>query len=453
MSKSKPKVLGPYTPTLILHGGAGAISRANLPPELYGRYRRSLLQYLHDTRKMLESGRDALDAACYAVACMEDDELFNCGRGSVFTLAGTIEMEASVMVCSVDGADGSPGWVKRAAAVSLLTETRHPILLAKELLLEAGDGVQGYPRSMHVHLTGRQVEQWGWTDRGLERKDRDWFWTKRRWEEHLRDLQSAEQVTIGGGVDGIREEMANEENRGRTSLPSQGTVGAVCMDSWGNLAVATSTGGLTNKKVGRTGDTPTVGSGYWAESWDQARWGDEDERKQVKRSWTSRISDALQAGFGDVLQDCLFQRRPSDYIALPSDPLLIQPSDKKLRPRRRAVAMSGTGNGDSFLRTNATRTAAAMCRFGPRGVSLEEAVTAVAGVDGELQRSAGDRWMRTGEGQGGIIGIELDGESRTGKIVFDFNCGGLWRAWIDGKTGQERIMVFRDEYEDTIIDQ
>ncbi|RMZ87834.1 hypothetical protein DV736_g4936, partial [Chaetothyriales sp. CBS 134916] len=114
---------------------------------------------------------------------------------------------------------------------------------------------------------------------------------------------------------------------------------------------------------------------------------------------------------------------------------------KRPAERQRAVAMSGTGNGDSFLRTNAVRTAAAICRFS--GASLGTAVSDVSGPGGELEQSAGDRWGETGEGEGGIIGIEVDGF--TGKAVFAFNCGGLWRAcYVDGVA---KVMVFHDEYE------
>ncbi len=108
----------------------------------------------------------------------------------------------------------------------------------------------------------------------------------------------------------------------------------------------------------------------------------------------------------------------------------------------RAVAMSGTGNGDSFLRTAGVRTAAAIARFAPRR-SLASAVTEIAGPGGELQRSAGDRWHKTGEGEGGIIGIEM--VNGVGRVVYDFNCGGMFRTWIDDD-GTERVMVFRDEY-------
>lgn len=107
--------------------------------------------------------------------------------------------------------------------------------------------------------------------------------------------------------------------------------------------------------------------------------------------------------------------------------------------------MSGTGNGDSFLRTNAARTAAAIARYAEtskRKVSLQNAVTAVAGPHGQLQQSAGDKWKRTGEGEGGIIGIELI-EDR-GHIVYDHNCGGMFRAYVDDN-GHAHFGVFQDE--------
>ena len=99
---SQEKSPGRLKPSLIIHGGAGAITRSNLPRSLYQQYEASLLQCLTSTKALLDQGASALDAACHAVSQMEDDPLFNCGRGSVFTRKGTIEMEASVMVASVN---------------------------------------------------------------------------------------------------------------------------------------------------------------------------------------------------------------------------------------------------------------------------------------------------------------------------------------------------------------
>ncbi|KAF7585080.1 hypothetical protein BBP40_000841, partial [Aspergillus hancockii] len=182
------------------------------------------------------SGSTALNAAVHAVSLMEDDELFNCGRGSVFTSAGTIEMEASLMVTSLlpDPNNNTP--IKRGAGVMGLKNVRHPIQLAREVLLRTGEGDDG--GSMHEQLVGPFVEEKG-REWGMEFMPDEWFWTERRWEEHRRGLEGKpESVSF-----------------------SQGTVGCVCLDAWGYLAVATSTGGLTNKWPGRIGDTPTLGAG------------------------------------------------------------------------------------------------------------------------------------------------------------------------------------------------
>ena len=435
---------GNFKPTLILHGGAGAITRANLPHELYDKYERSLLSYLISTEAQLDAGKSALDAACYAVSLMEDDPLFNCGRGSVFTTSGTIEMEASVMVTSVDRSEPQAGHIKKGAAVSLVRNTRHPILLAKEVLLDAdrSHGLGG-TSTMHCHLSGASVEGWGFDERGLERKADEWFWTKRRWEEHRRGLES---VADARALD----------------LPSQGTVGAVCMDSFGNLAVATSTGGLTNKAPGRIGDTPTIGAGFWAEAWNERHMPHSEGR-----SWHARFVLSAQFRVAELLRDCFPQSlTPSKhYLALEKSSRETDANATAHRDQWRAVAMSGTGNGDSFLRTDAARTTAAICRYSTEYVPFADAVSQVTGPGGELQRSAGSRWNRTGEGQGGIIGLEVcsrgsstghefDGRKKrlkTAEVVFDFNCGGLWRAWYvrpDPNSDVEcpQVMVFREPF-------
>ncbi len=505
---------GPYAPTLILHGGAGNITRENLPPDLYAQYESSLQTYFDSTRQWLYSGASAVDAAVHAVSLMEDDPLFNCGRGSVFTEKGTIEMEASVMVASVDPDRGGrdensmAAEQKRGASVSLVRNTRHPIILAREVLLEKPNGQAS---SMHCQLSGPNAEEWGWKQRRLERKGDAWFWTKRRWAEHLRGLQK-DGVGEGSRADSALDQddsnmgLGDEKER---FLPSQGTVGAVCMDSWGDIAVATSTGGLTNKKVGRIGDTPTLGAGFWAESWEEqvehpdpaseARCAVVDVKPKTI-TVGDRLSRAVDAGFGDLFHGCLPHGSGADeqddglfslaLEALSKDRLPIanvieeQPRSRpaptmpfKKAPvaskpgtthRRRAVAVSGTGNGDTFLRTAACHTTAAICRYATQGrnaqpISLATAVHMTAGSDGQLQKSAGDRWKVTGEGQAGMIGIEVWSDLNdfgdktkthyaakqprpTGRIVFGFNCGGLWRAWMDEKTGKGRVMVFRDNY-------
>ncbi|KAL5358796.1 N-terminal nucleophile aminohydrolase [Aspergillus floccosus] len=425
-----------FKPTLILHGGAGNLERSRLLPDLYAQYHASLTRYLRSTKTLLDSGASALDAAVHAVSLMEDDELFNCGRGSVFTSAGTIEMEASVMVTSATGAS-YPGSLKRGAGVMGLRNVRHPVQLARESLLRTGITADGRPvddgGSMHAQLAAPYAEERA-RDWGLEFMPDEWFWTRRRWEEHRRGL---------------------EGKRGGLAM-SQGTVGCVCLDARGDLAVATSTGGMTNKWPGRIGDTPTLGAGFWAEAWEEdgdekggrmvyapqggrrRRRRREDEGEGERGFWDVTLGECVEPLFGKVEQRGRLSRAPT----------------------KRAVAVSGTGNGDSFLRVAAARTACAMLRFSAVE-TLASAVNAVAGPGGELQRSAGSRWGVTGEGEGGIIGIEAEMEMgtcegmsdekrlRRGKVVFDFNCGGMWRAWIeDGADGEEieRVMVFREPY-------
>ncbi|KAL3452609.1 nucleophile aminohydrolase [Aspergillus insuetus] len=463
-----------FKPTLILHGGAGAIHRSALPPDLYARYHASLLSYLRSTKHLLENGATALDAAVHAVSLMEDDELFNCGRGSVFTSAGTIEMEASVMVTSAvpsqDVTNEHAGF-KRGAGVIGIKNVRHPIRLARKLLRQTGQDANGNPvdtdgggGSMHSQLAGPYVEDLA-REWGLEFKPDEWFWTKQRWEEHRRGLNKDE-------TDSHSTLRADEAH----TYPSQGTVGCVCLDQWGDLAVATSTGGLTNKFPGRVGDTPTLGAGFWAEAWD-VDVGDAIPPSigivsgmqyiQPKRRITMPTTGGKSI-WDMTLADCL--PGPSSFLRG-----TFEPSDSQLNPplfsyepyidqkpslprrKRRAVAVSGTGNGDSFLRTAAARTACAMTRFSKNTVSLADAVSAVAGADGELQRSAGRRWNKTSEGMGGIIGIEAEFDDedtalssvlRRGKVVLDFNCGGMYRAYIEDVDGEEieRVMVFKEPY-------
>lgn len=430
-----------FKPTLILHGGAGDIRRADLPPELYAKYESSLQSYLRSTKDLLNNDATALDAAVHAVSLMEDDELFNCGRGSVFTSAGSIEMEASVMVTSVEENEHNPnpnqnqGLMKRGSAVSGLRNVRHPIRLARESLLRTGYDVNGRPNgdggSMHMQLAAPFVEErakkWG-----LEFMPDEWFWTKARWEEHRRGLEGKDTAA--------------------SSFPSvvaQGTVGCVCLDRWGGLAVATSTGGLTNKWPGRIGDTPSMGAGFWAEAWDfidsapssSSRWRELDDMDQIGGETTGEplLSSSQEPEQNNNMRS-LFNGWMSSFVqkAVPNTnntststytPVATTdteqsnaqqqnrayiPEESQTPPRRtkrRAVAMSGTGNGDSFLRVNAARTASAMLRFSPPSslsssppMSLSKAITAIAGPNGELQSSAGKRWGVTGEGSGGIIG-------------------------------------------------
>lgn len=367
------------------------------------------------------------------MALFEDDPLFNCGHGAVFTRDGINELEASVMV--------SRGFAKRAAAVAGLRRVRNPILLARGML-ERGDadlaaGVRSastapdgaaVARDLDVPSARGHTLLYGETAEtlarlyGLEMVDPGYFFTQTRWDEHVSGL---ERERRGGGL----ASWSAEEY-----LP-QGTVGAIALDEDGIVCCATSTGGLTNKLTGRVGDTPTAGAGFWAEEW--LEHGGLTGMSRGRAKLAISLSDTLKG----IMADCW--PAPFAYTPVPGQ------GDARLVTTR-SIALSGTGNGDSFLRVAAARTVAAIARFA--GASGRVALTRVAGPSGELQQSAGDRWGKTGEGEGGIIGIECavvrdsNGavvEARS-EILQDFNCGGMFRAWI-GNNGEAQVRIWREE--------
>ncbi|KAK3941407.1 Isoaspartyl peptidase [Diplogelasinospora grovesii] len=421
-------------PRLIIHGGAGNITSATLSPDQYREYRTSLLtivsktnEYMHTPVANPQDGcPTALDAATYAVALLEDNPLFNAGHGAVFTRDGINELEASVMV--------SRGFAKRCAAVTGLRMVKNPIKLARKIL-EHGDQdltptpPPSHPTSAcmtwrdvpsaqgHALLHGETAETLA-RQYGLEMVDHGYFFTQKRWDEHIRGLErERDQARQAGTASWSSKEYL-----------TQGTVGAIALDEKGVLCCATSTGGLTNKLTGRIGDTPCPGAGFWAEEW--------------------TVPTPSETGPAVVLSDSL---RGLIADCLPT-PLLYRPAARDAVTTTRGLAVSGTGNGDSFLRTAAARTACSMARFA--GQPGNVALTQVTGPGGELQKSAGHRWGRTGEGEGGMIGIECtivrdsEGdvvEAKT-EILQDYNCGGMFRAWVDD-SGAVAVRIFRDDIE------
>jgi len=433
------------TPRLIIHGGAGNILPSNLPPQKYKAYHDSLLRILSHTHHFLTSpssfplatasSASALDTVTFAVTQLEDNPLFNSGHGAVFTRDGVNELEASIMV--------SKGKKKRGVGVMGLQHVKNPIKLAREMLLRGekdleggngehrgpmlssladgpGTGAQGHCQ-LHKLSAEKLAEEWG-----LEMADEKYFFVQARWDEHINGLKKEQK---GEGIATWDQE----------EFVPQGTCGAVALDSEGVLAVATSTGGMTNKLTGRIGDTPTLGAGFWAEEWEEDHVSKEEEMLR-QQGPVLVLSETLKG----LMADCF----PSltTYMPVPTDEQgLLRSGDRVFR----STAMSGTGNGDSFLRINAVRTASAIARYRPK-TSLQEALTEVTGPGGELVKSAGDRWRKTGEGEGGIIGIELtvvsdaNGEkkSATSHIVDDYNCGGMFRAAVD-KHGKAVMRVWK----------
>jgi L-asparaginase len=412
MTSSHPKN-GPITPRIIIHGGAGNISKRTIPRDLYATYQTSLLSILSASNTLLSlPGATSLDIATHAVTLLENDPLYNSGHGAVFTRAGENELECSIMI--------SNGYRKRGIGCMMLQHVKNPIKLARELLIRGEE--EGSESGDHCQYSGPFVEGLA-EEYGLEIVEKSYFWTKKRWEEHKRGLIESEK-SRRLGTQGLSEWE-------KDNYIPMGTCGAVVIDSFGTICVATSTGGLTNKVPGRIGDTPCMGTGYWAEQWF------DDARKMVYQQQVvaSPIEKMSRGDLGGLLGDCL----PSIGGGAPA-PVAYE-DEKHPKPKvRHAVALSGTGNGDSFIRMAATRTAAAYSRFSAK--PLSKATTWMVGRGGELQKSAADRWGKTGEGQGGMIGIEAVGEKV--HVLFDYNCGGLFRAWTE-EDGNMKCLIFRED--------
>jgi beta-aspartyl-peptidase (threonine type) len=211
---------------LAIHGGAGTILRQAMTSEREQRYRQALSDALDAGQAVLKKNGTALDAVEQAVRVLEDCPLFNAGKGSVFTYDGRHEMDASVM----NGKDRSAG------AVTCVTGVRNPVTLARTVMEQSG----------HVLLAGEGAHAFA-RRMGLPFEPEDYFFDAYRHEQW-------QQARKEGAV-----QLDHSDKK-------FGTVGAVALDAAGNLAAATSTGGLTNKQFGRVGDTPLIGSGTWADN-------------------------------------------------------------------------------------------------------------------------------------------------------------------------------------------
>ena len=217
---------------LVIHGGAGTIDRANMTPEKEREYRAGLERALAAGYDILKRGGSSLEATEAAVRVLEDDPHFNAGRGSVFTSAGTNEMDAAIM----------DGKTLAAGAVASLKHIKNPISLARLVLEKSG----------HVMMDGEGAEAFA-KENGIELVDQKYFFTQERWDA-LQKIKAAEKHRTGGAGKAV---LITDQDR-------HGTVGAVALDKNGNLAAATSTGGTTNKRPGRVGDSPIIGAGTYA---------------------------------------------------------------------------------------------------------------------------------------------------------------------------------------------
>ena len=213
--------------SIAIHGGAGTLLKGMMTPEKEKAYKKALDYALEKGYQLLENGKTAVEAVEAAVKALEDSPLFNAGKGSVFTGNGTHEMDAAIM----DGKNLNAG------AVSLITGIKNPVSLAKDVM----------QKSEHVFLAGAGAMFFA-KEMGYTLEDESYFYDELRHQQWM-DIKDSDHFQLDHSV---------------KKDAKFGTVGAVACDMDGNIAAATSTGGMTNKKYGRVGDSPIIGAGNYA---------------------------------------------------------------------------------------------------------------------------------------------------------------------------------------------
>ncbi|WP_338930729.1 isoaspartyl peptidase/L-asparaginase [Streptomyces netropsis] len=254
---------------LAVHGGAGtALHRETTDPRKEKAYRDGLADALKAGRRVLRDGGDSVAAVEAAVRSLEDNELFNAGRGAVFTEDAGHELDASIM----RGSDLAAG------AVAGVRSVRNPVSAAR-LVME---------KTKHVMLAGEGADDFA-ARNGLPTVTQDYYWTQRRWDELAKAKHPAKPKTTKEGKSG-----------GAAEEEITGTVGAVAVDRGRDLAAATSTGGMTDKMVGRVGDSPVVGAGTYAKNGTVAASATGHGEVFIRGAATATISHLIEFGGRDV---------------------------------------------------------------------------------------------------------------------------------------------------------
>jgi len=259
---------------LVIHGGAGVIERDALSAENEAAIRTDLNRALDAGHAVLAKGGSALDAVSAAVVTLEDSPLFNAGKGAVFNAEGRHELDASIM----------EGHTQRAGAVAGVTTIRNPIRLARAVM----------EHSQHVMLAGSGAEKFADTQAQIDRVPNTWFDTDVR----RKQLELAKQRERA---------QASDDNIPTVAGAYFGTVGAVALDVHGRIAAATSTGGMTNKKFGRVGDSPVIGAGTWADEHcgvSGTGWGEHYIRNAAAHDICARVAyrgDTLAVAADEVI--------------------------------------------------------------------------------------------------------------------------------------------------------
>ncbi|RDB24716.1 putative isoaspartyl peptidase/L-asparaginase [Hypsizygus marmoreus] len=355
--------------TLVIHGGAGTMSKQGSTSEQQAAYKAALTAALEVGYNILREGGEAMDAVVAAVTSMEDNPLFNSGKGAVFNVDGKNELEASIMLSKPPASHPDIPLSRRGLGLTLLTRARNPSQLVRALYLAPS-------LVPHTFLSGATAEAIG-AGLGAELVAPSYFFTEHRWKEHRRGLGLPEEPLPATIIQRDLKDIPPLDQ-----LPT-GTVGAVALDVRGCIAALTSTGGRTNKLVGRIGDTPSMGSGFWAEEW-------LTKRGHIL-SWPREILNKV------------FRRKH-------------QPS---------AIGVSGTGDGDYFIRLASAVTIARRVRY------LHEPLEKAA------QAAVNDLLVEGGIG--GIIALD-----DMGNVAMPLNCPGMYRGVIR-EDGVPKTAIFDDD--------
>jgi beta-aspartyl-peptidase (threonine type) len=219
--------------SIAIHGGAGTIVKEDMTPELELAYRNALTEAMDAGYAVLENGGNAINAVKAAVVVMEDNVLFNAGKGAVFTKKGLNEMDAAIM----------DGLTLNAGAIAGVRNIRNPVELAEQVMLHSG----------HVFLSGKGANDFA-IRQGIKLEPDEYFYSDYRYDQ-WREIRDSDLYQLDHKSDKLVGLMKDKKF---------GTVGAVACDEEGNIAAATSTGGMTNKRFGRIGDSPMIGAGTYA---------------------------------------------------------------------------------------------------------------------------------------------------------------------------------------------
>lgn len=272
---------------LVIHGGAGTILKSKMTPEKEKLYTQGLQNALNAGSAILKNGGSALDAVEATIKILEDDSLFNAGKGAVFTNEGKNELDASIM----------DGKTLKAGAVAGVTNIKNPITAARAVM----------DKSEHVMMAGKGAEEFAAMN-GCETVDPSYFFTTQRWL----DLQKAKKedslkALHKDSTTGLLKQPENHDYK-------YGTVGAVALDMYGNLAAATSTGGMTDKRYGRVGDSPIIGAGTYADNNTCAisctGWGEYYIRLVMAKTISDRMEFAHQS-LKDAADEMIMKKLPA----------------------------------------------------------------------------------------------------------------------------------------------